>query len=159
MGHFPRVIAGFMRINPALRSLKDVRILQSPPNVKQSASKRKEVMDLQAELLQGCWFRVNHADLLDELALGTPALLKRPIRRSFVAGGSQNKLRGATDKCAKALRFECKDHGVGIIEERTTAITTYLCSLLVVYVPLSSSHIKQDAWGVHTYAAGLTEAN
>ena len=126
MGHFPRVIARFMRTNPALGSLKDVRILQSLPNVKQSASKRKEVMDLQAELLQGCWFRVNHADLLDELALGTPAPLKRPIRRSFVAGGSQNKLRGAREKCAKALSFECKDHGVGIIEKRTSRVNINL---------------------------------
>ena len=115
-----------MRINPALGSLKDVRILQSPPNVKQSASKRKEVMDLQAELLQGCWFRVNHADLLDELALGTPALLRRPNRRSFVAGSSQNKFRGAKDKCAKDLRCECKDHSVGIIEKRTSRVNINL---------------------------------
>ena len=126
MGHFPWVIAGFMHINPALGSRKDVRILQSPPNVKQSASKRKEVMELHAELLQGCWFRVNHAELFDELAPGTPALVKRPNRRSFVAGGSQNKFCGTKDKCAKALRCECKDHGVGIIEKRTSRVNINL---------------------------------
>ena len=76
-----------------------MRILQSPPNVKQSASNRKEVMDLQAELLQGCWFRVNHADLLDQVALGTPALLKRPIRRSFVGRQPEQAPRSKRQVC------------------------------------------------------------